>query len=65
VERDYVPYTLPEGEANIWVYRDITARKQQRQELEQANEVLSQTQTVADVGGWELDRRTESLRWTD
>ncbi|MDB9235452.1 hybrid sensor histidine kinase/response regulator [Halorubrum ezzemoulense] len=65
VERDYVPYTLPEGEANIWLYRDITARKQQRQELEQANEFLSQTQTVADVGGWELDRRTESLRWTD
>ncbi|KOX95374.1 hybrid sensor histidine kinase/response regulator [Halorubrum tropicale] len=65
LERDYVPYTLPEGEANIWLYRDVTARKQQRQELEQANEFLSQTQTVADVGGWELDRRTGSLRWTE
>ncbi|MDB2287064.1 PAS domain S-box protein [Halorubrum ezzemoulense] len=65
IERDYVPYTLPEGEANLWLYRDVTTRKQQSQELEQANEFLSQTQTVADVGGWELDRRTESLRWTD
>ena len=65
LERDYVPYTLSEGEANIWLYRDVTTRKQQRRELEQVNEFLSQTQTVADVGGWELDRRTESLRWTD
>jgi PAS domain S-box-containing protein len=65
IERDYVPYTLPDGEANLWLYRDITTRKQQSQELEQANEFLSQTQTVANVGGWELDRRTESLRWTD
>ncbi|PHQ40920.1 histidine kinase, partial [Halorubrum sp. C191] len=65
IERDYVPYTLPDGEANLWLYRDITTRKQQSQKLEQANEFLSQTQTVANVGGWELDRRTESLRWTD
>ena len=65
VERDYVPYTLPEGEANLWLYRDVTTRKQQRQELEQANEFLEQTQNVANVGGWEFDLRTESLRWTD
>jgi PAS domain S-box-containing protein len=65
VERDYVPYTLPDGEANLWLYRDVTTRKQQSQELEQANEFLSQTQTVADVGGWEFDIQTESLRWTD
>jgi PAS domain S-box-containing protein len=65
IERDYVPYTLPDGEANLWLYRDVTTRKQQSQELEQANEFLSQTQTVADVGGWEFDIQTESLRWTD
>ncbi|WP_193309233.1 PAS domain S-box protein [Halorubrum halophilum] len=65
LERDYVPYTLPEGEANLWLYRDITARERQSRELEQANKFLSQTQTVADVGGWEIDRRTASLRWTD
>jgi PAS domain S-box-containing protein len=65
VERDYVPYTLPEGDASLWLYRDVTTRKQQSQELEQANEFLSQTQTVADVGGWEFDLQTESLRWTD
>ncbi|TKX50367.1 PAS domain S-box protein [Halorubrum sp. ASP121] len=65
IERDYVPYTLPDGEANLWLYRDVTTRKQQSQELEQANEFLSQTQTVANVGGWEFDIQTESLRWTD
>ena len=65
LERDYVPYTLPEGEANMWLYRDVTARTRQRQELKQANQFLTQTQTVADVGGWEFDLRTESLRWTE
>ena len=65
LERDYVPYTLPEGEANMWLYRDVTARTQQRHELKQANQFLTQTQTVADVGGWELDLRTGSLRWTE
>jgi PAS domain S-box-containing protein len=26
LERDYVPYTLPDGEANLWMYRDITSQ---------------------------------------
>lgn len=63
--RDYVPYTLPEGEAHLWLYRDITARKQQQHALERSNRFLEQTQNVAGVGGWEMDLCTESLRWTD
>ena len=65
IERDYVPYTLPEGDASVWLYQDVTARKQQEQELERTNEFLSQTQSVADIGSWEYDLQTESLRWTD
>ena len=65
IERDYVPYTLPEGDASVWLYQDVTARKQQEQELERTNEFLLQTQSVADIGGWEFDLQTESLRWTD
>nr|WP_244605404.1 PAS domain S-box protein [Halorhabdus rudnickae] len=28
LERDYLPYSLPKGEANFWLYRDITERKE-------------------------------------
>jgi PAS domain S-box-containing protein len=49
----------------ICTNRDITERKQHEHELERSNQFLEQTQTVANVGGWELDLRTESLRWTD
>ena len=31
LERDYVPYTLPDGEAHMWIYRDVTDRKEQEQ----------------------------------
>ena len=65
VERDYVPYTLPEGEAHLWLYRDVTARKQRKQELERSNQFLQDTQEVANVGGWEVDLRTEPVQWTD
>jgi len=34
LERDYLPYSLPEGEANLWLYRDITDRKEERARLE-------------------------------
>jgi PAS domain S-box-containing protein len=44
---------------------DITDRKKREAELERKQEFLKQTQNVADVGGWELDLRTDSLRWTD
>jgi PAS domain S-box-containing protein len=33
-ERSYRPIELPEGEGNLWVYTDITDRKQQQLELE-------------------------------
>jgi len=44
--------------------RNITERKREKQELERTGEFLSQIQRVADVGGWELDERTETVRWT-
>jgi PAS domain S-box-containing protein len=45
--------------------RDITERKLRKQELERKQNFLEQTQNVADVGGWEVDLRTDSLRWTE
>ena len=33
LERDYVPYSLPDGEGNLWLYREATERKQREQRL--------------------------------
>ncbi|MEZ3164973.1 PAS domain S-box protein [Halorubrum sp. RMP-47] len=65
VERDYVPYTLPEGEAILWLYRDVTERKQRKEEIERSRQFLRDTQEVAAVGGWEFTIQSESLRWSD
>ncbi|WP_142861165.1 PAS domain S-box protein [Salinigranum halophilum] len=47
------------------VTTDITDLKERERELERNQGFLEQTQNVANVGGWEIDLRTESLRWTD
>ncbi|WP_435099253.1 PAS domain S-box protein [Halorubrum sp. N11] len=65
VERDYVPYTLPTGDAHLWLYRDVTERKQREQELKRSRQFLRDTQEVAHVGGWEFDLQSETLRWSD
>ena len=65
IERDYVPYTLPEGDAHLWLYRDVTERKQQQRELNRSRQFLQDVQQVAHIGGWELDIHSESLRWSD
>ncbi|SFR33897.1 PAS domain-containing sensor histidine kinase [Halogeometricum limi] len=49
---------VPEG-------RDISELKRREQELRQSREFLRQIQAVADIGGWEIDLRTDSLKWTD
>ncbi|WP_198664578.1 PAS domain-containing sensor histidine kinase [Halorubrum sp. 48-1-W] len=60
-----MPYTLPEGEAHLWLYRDVTERKQRKQELDRSRQFLRDTQEVAHIGGWKLDLQSESLRWSD
>lgn len=65
VERDYVPYTLPAGDAHLWLYRDVTKRKQREQELKRSRQFLRDTQEVAHIGGWEFDLQSETLRWSD
>jgi PAS domain S-box-containing protein len=61
------PVTDADGEVVSVVAsgRDVTERKEQRQELERKQKFLEQTQEVATVGGWEVDLRTNSLRWTE
>ncbi|WP_267639887.1 sensor histidine kinase [Haloarchaeobius amylolyticus] len=46
VERTYVPYELPDGEANLWLYRDVTDQRTRERELERKNERLEQFASV-------------------
>ncbi|MFB6179542.1 MAG: PAS domain S-box protein [Halorientalis sp.] len=47
------------------VVREITERKAREQALERQRYLLERTQELAAVGGWEIDLRSDSLRWTD
>ncbi|SDZ82176.1 PAS domain S-box-containing protein [Haloplanus vescus] len=45
--------------------RDVTERRAYHRELEQARDLLVQTERIADVGGWEMDTETKEVFWTD
>jgi len=44
---------------------DITDRKHTEENLRRSQRLLAQTQSVTQVGGWELDLATSRLFWTD
>ncbi len=46
-------------------FTDITGRKEQEQELARFQDLLNQTERVADVGGWEIDVATMDVFWTE
>jgi len=46
------------------IAQDITVRKNAEQDLLTARKLLDESQSVAKVGGWELDVATGSLYWT-
>jgi PAS domain S-box-containing protein len=45
--------------------QDITERKHRQQEHERLSDLLSKTEQIADVGGWELNAETLKIFWTD
>ncbi|SFC18176.1 PAS domain S-box-containing protein [Halobiforma haloterrestris] len=47
--------------------QDITEQKEREQDLERTRAFLERIQTMADIGGWELDMRTDppTPTWTD
>ncbi|MBP6901185.1 MAG: PAS domain S-box protein [Burkholderiaceae bacterium] len=47
------------------VGRDISARKRAEAALRASQDFLHRTGRVAGVGGWELDLRTQCLRWSE
>ncbi|MGB3202278.1 MAG: PAS domain S-box protein, partial [Nodosilinea sp.] len=56
-DQGQVVLLIPEG-------RDITERKRMEEELWRTKSILEQTNTVARVGGWELDLQQQTLHWT-
>ncbi|MHB8997697.1 MAG: PAS domain S-box protein [Armatimonadota bacterium] len=45
-------------------FTDITERKRTQEDLIRLSTLLDQTQSLAGVGGWEIDLRTNQLYWT-
>jgi PAS domain S-box-containing protein len=66
VDYSIKPITDADGTVVLLVpeARDITELKAREEELRQQRELLGQIQTIAAVGGWEVDRRTEGVQWT-
>jgi len=56
---------VPTGDGLTAHFRDISDKKERERELERSEDLLAKTQRMASVGGWELDRRENELRWTD
>ncbi len=50
---------------HLVIYRDITDRKERKQELERTRDLLEQAERIADVGGWELEADSMEVFWTD
>ncbi len=42
IERDYLPYMLGDDPASMWIFREVTARKEREQELQRQNERLDE-----------------------
>ena len=59
VERDYVPYELPSGPANLWMYRDVTDDREQTRLLEglfeQSLHGISIKEIITDEDGTPVD----------
>ncbi|MCE1202989.1 MAG: PAS domain S-box protein [Holophagaceae bacterium] len=44
---------------------DITDRKRAEQEVERLNALVKESQSIAQVGGWEIDLPSNTLSWTE
>lgn len=54
----------PAVEGFVVTTRKIGERKDQEQARRRSHDLLSRTEEMADVGGWELDLETETLSWS-
>ncbi|OLZ41962.1 histidine kinase [Natrinema saccharevitans] len=49
----------------VGIVREVSERATAERELERNRDLLTKAEDLAAVGGWELDLRTNDLRWTD
>ncbi len=47
------------------IIRDITERKRAEEALKKSSDFLSKTESIAGIGGWEMDLQTREVTWTD
>lgn len=58
LSREYVPYTHPDGDANLWIYQDVSEYKQRERDLELQETILETVPEgvfVVDTEGGILD----------
>ena len=50
---------------NLGIIEDITHRKQVEEELKKSKKLLSETESIGKVGGWEFNIDTKKQTWTE
>ena len=59
-----VSWGEPPQRGYVGVVEDITRRKQVEEQLRDSNSFLDRAERIAGVGGWEVDLRTRTVKWT-
>lgn len=54
----------PEVRGVVDVFRDVTDRKKQQDELLRINTVLAEAQNLANLGYWEFDMQLQAMSWS-
>jgi PAS domain S-box-containing protein len=57
--------SVSSGEAVAVIARDVTTEKEYEATLERQRDLFERVQEMADIGGWELDLRTDELYWSE
>ena len=64
-DRWFRDHVHPSTDGLTIISHDVTEEKRQERELERSRELLRHAETLTDIGGWEVDARTGSQRWTE
>ncbi|QIO22128.1 PAS domain S-box protein [Haloarcula sp. JP-L23] len=65
VQRSYLPIDLPDGEANLWLYRDVTEQRDRERELVRTTERLELALEGAELGVWDWNVETGDVSFDE